>query len=49
MSGLVMDDQFFHISCGAHILNLFVSDDLKELHNSITRIMNVVKFLRSSP
>jgi len=49
IGGLVMDGQFFYMSCCAHVLNLVVSDGLKELHNSITSIRNVVRFARSSP
>ena len=49
IGGLVMDRQFFHMQCCTHILNLVVSDGLKELHNSITSIRNVVRFVRSSP
>ena len=34
--------------CCAHILNLIVSDVLKDFHVSIIRIRNVVKYVRSS-
>jgi len=33
------------MSCCAHILNLVMSDGLKELHNSIINIRNVVRFV----
>ncbi|KAA0068065.1 putative transposase [Cucumis melo var. makuwa] len=46
---LVLDGEFIHIRCCAHILNLIVSDALKDLHVSIIRIRNVVKYVRSSP
>uniref|UniRef100_A0A9I9EA04 Zinc finger BED domain-containing protein RICESLEEPER 2-like n=1 Tax=Cucumis melo TaxID=3656 RepID=A0A9I9EA04_CUCME len=48
-NGLVLDGEFIHIRCCAHILNLYVSDALKDLHVSIIRIRNVVKYVRSSP
>ncbi|KAA0060372.1 putative transposase [Cucumis melo var. makuwa] len=48
-NGLVLDGEFIHIRCCAHILNLIVSDALKDLHVSIIRIRNVVKYVRSSP
>ncbi|KAA0056378.1 putative transposase [Cucumis melo var. makuwa] len=48
-NGLVLDGEFIHIRCSAHILNLIVSDALKDLHVSIIRIRNAVKYVRSSP
>ncbi|TYK09610.1 putative transposase [Cucumis melo var. makuwa] len=48
-NGLVLDGEFIHIRCCAHILNLIVSDALKDLHVSIIRIRNAVKYVRSSP
>ena len=46
---LVLDGEFIHVRCCAHILNLNVSDILKDLHVSIIRIRNVVKYVRSCP
>ncbi|TYK27167.1 putative transposase [Cucumis melo var. makuwa] len=48
-NGLVLDGEFIHIRCCAHILNLIVSDALKDLYVSIIRIRNAVKYVRSSP
>ncbi|TYK02454.1 putative transposase [Cucumis melo var. makuwa] len=41
-NGLVLDGEFIHIRCCARILNLIVSDALKDLHVFIIRIRNVV-------
>ncbi|KAL5568736.1 hypothetical protein UlMin_025311 [Ulmus minor] len=38
-----------HMRCCAHIVNLIVSDGLKELGESISAIRNVVRYIRSSP
>ena len=39
----------FTLDVCAHILNLIVSDALKDLHVSIIRIRNVMKYDRPSP
>lgn len=49
MGGLVLDGEFFHMRCCAHILNLVVNDGLRELNDSIASIRNAVRFVRSSP
>ncbi|KAL4365811.1 hypothetical protein AHAS_Ahas07G0143400 [Arachis hypogaea] len=40
---------YLHMRCCAHILNLIVKDGLKEIDDSITRIHNAVKYVKSSP
>ncbi|KAK3231813.1 hypothetical protein Dsin_003694 [Dipteronia sinensis] len=37
-----------HLRCCAHILNLIVSDGLKDLHESVVAIRNAVKYVKSS-
>ena len=38
-----------HVRCSAHIINLIVTEGLKELHGSIVAIRNAVRYVRSSP
>ncbi|KAK3188999.1 hypothetical protein Dsin_028560 [Dipteronia sinensis] len=47
--GAVLGGKYLHVRCCAHILNLIVGDGLKDLHDSIVAIRNVVKFVKSSP
>ena len=46
---LVLNGEYVHMRCCAHILNLVVSDGLKELDDSIIAIRNAAKYVRSSP
>ncbi|XP_019256703.1 PREDICTED: zinc finger BED domain-containing protein RICESLEEPER 2-like [Nicotiana attenuata] len=45
----MMSGKHLHVRCMAHILNLIVQDGLKELDASVTRVRNVVRYVRSSP
>ncbi|KAK2665294.1 hypothetical protein Ddye_003868 [Dipteronia dyeriana] len=47
--GAVLGGKYLHVRCCAHILNLIVSDGLKDLHDSIVAIRNAVKYMKSSP
>ncbi|KAK7331047.1 hypothetical protein VNO77_25257 [Canavalia gladiata] len=48
-NALVLNGEFFHMRCCAHILNLVVNDGLKDMHTSIASIRTAVRFVRSSP
>ena len=45
----LLKGEYMHMRCSTHILNLIVSDGLKELDSSITRIRAACKFVNSSP
>ncbi|XP_065869662.1 zinc finger BED domain-containing protein RICESLEEPER 1-like isoform X1 [Euphorbia lathyris] len=47
--GTVLGGEYLHVRCVAHILNLIVEDSLSEMHDSILRIRNAIKYVRSSP
>ncbi|XP_062104275.1 zinc finger BED domain-containing protein RICESLEEPER 2-like [Humulus lupulus] len=44
-----LNGEMFHMRCSAHILNLIVTDGLKELNDAISSIQNAVRYVRSSP
>lgn len=45
----LLDGEFLQMRCGAHILNLVVKYELEENKASISRIRDVVRYVRSSP
>ena len=44
----LLNEEFMHMRCSAHILNLIVSDGLKEIDLSIREIKVACKFVKSS-
>lgn len=43
---IILDGELLHMRC-AHIMNLIVNDRLKELHDSVASVRNVVRYVRS--
>ncbi|KAL6177880.1 hypothetical protein ACLB2K_049401 [Fragaria x ananassa] len=48
-NGLLLDGEFFHIRCFAHVMNLVVRAGLEEAKFIIKRLRRSVKYVRSSP
>ena len=45
----ILKNEFLHVRCSAHIVNLIVGKGLKDLNKSILKIRNAVRYARSSP
>ena len=45
----IQEEKFIHLRCITHILNLIVSDGLKEMNESVARVRGVVRYVRQSP
>ncbi|KAI8558897.1 hypothetical protein RHMOL_Rhmol04G0132000 [Rhododendron molle] len=45
----ILEHEFLHVRCCAHILNLIVCEGVKEIEVSIARVRNTVRYVRSSP
>jgi hypothetical protein len=39
---------FFHVHCGAHVLNLIVQEGLKVIDKSVSKIREIVKYIKGS-
>ena len=46
---VVLEGEFMNVRCFVYIINLIVTEGLKELHGSIVVIRNAVRYVRSSP
>ena len=47
-SSLLLNGEFFHIRCSAHILNLIVQDGLKVASGTLHKIRHSVHYVRTS-
>ncbi|KAK9053724.1 hypothetical protein SSX86_024798 [Deinandra increscens subsp. villosa] len=45
----ILDCKYLHLRCNAHIINLAVKEGLEEQDQSIRKIRNAIRYLRSSP
>jgi hypothetical protein len=45
---LLCGGAFFHVRCGAHILNLIVQEGLKVIDKSVSKIQETVKYIKGS-
>ena len=43
---LLCDGDYFHVRCGAHILNLIVQSGLKVVDNYVIKVREMVKYVR---
>ncbi|KAL0462785.1 UNVERIFIED_CONTAM: Zinc finger BED domain-containing protein RICESLEEPER 2, partial [Sesamum latifolium] len=46
---VILNNDYMHMRCSAHIVNLIVKEGLEEQHESIMHVRNAVKYVRSSP
>jgi len=42
----IMNGQYLHMRCVAHIINLVVQNGLKDLNESVTRVRDAVRYVR---
>jgi hypothetical protein len=47
--GVILEYQFLHMRCCAHILNLIVGEGLKERDSSISKVCDAMRYVKSSP
>ena len=47
--GTILEHEFLHMRCCEHILNLIVGDGLKEIVESIARMGEATRYVKSSP
>ena len=47
--GIVLEHQFLHMRYCAHISNLIVVEGLKERDNSISKVRDAMRYVKSSP
>ena len=45
----VLEHEFLHMRCCAHILNLIVGDGMREINASIAKVHEAMRYVKSSP
>ena len=45
----VLGNEFIHVKCYAHILNLIMTNGLKHHNKSIDRVRHVIRYVKASP
>jgi len=45
---LIADGLYFHVRCGAHVLNLIVHEGIKAVDSSLDKIRMCAKYIRGS-
>ena len=45
---LLCDGDYFHVRCGAHILNLIIQSGLKVVDNCVSKVREMVKYVRGA-
>ena len=48
-NGIILEHEFLHMRCCAHILNLIVGNDMREIDAFIAKLREAVRYVKSSP
>ena len=48
-NGIVLENEFMHMRCCAHILNLIMGEGLKEIDAFVARVHETVRYVKSLP
>ena len=48
-NGTILENEFMHMRCCAYILNLIVREGLKEIDASIAKVLEAMRYVKSSP
>ena len=43
----MLDEEFLHMRCSAHIINLIVRDGMAEIDHNVVAIRNAISYVRS--
>ena len=48
-NGSVLGNEYMHMRCCAHIINLIVREGLKEIDASVAKVREAMRYVKSSP